>query len=36
LPDAGPYTLFLDNSFSLITTKDVTMYSRLVGGDTGP
>ena len=35
LPDAGPYTLFLDNSFSLITTKDVTMYSRVLGAATG-
>lgn len=36
LPDAGPYTLYLDNSFSLITTKDVTMYTRVLGASTGP
>jgi hypothetical protein len=36
LPDAGPYTLYLDNSFSLITTKDVTMYARVLGGSIGP
>jgi hypothetical protein len=36
LPDAGPYTLFLDNSFSLITAKDVTMYSRVVEAQAGP
>jgi hypothetical protein len=36
LPDAGPYTVFLDNSFSLITAKDVTMYSRVIEGQPGP
>jgi hypothetical protein len=36
LPDAGPYTVFLDNSFSFITGKEVTMYSRVTEGQTGP
>lgn len=36
LPDAGPYTIFLDNSFSLITSKEVTMYSRVLDGQVGP
>jgi hypothetical protein len=36
LPDAGPYTIFLDNSFSFITAKDVTMYSRVIERQTGP
>ena len=36
LLDAGPYTVYLDNSFSIITAKEVTMYARLVDGQAGP